>query len=262
MSVITLTTEYSHSDYYIGAIKGAIISNCSDITVVDLAHDIPKNNIAQAAFILRSCYKQFPPGSIHLVCVNSEANLRSKHLVIKSNNHYFICADNGFPGLLFDSLPDQIIELETLENQTTFPELYVFASSAIHIIGGGEIIELGNEIFEINKYTSFMPFVEKTKDENIVLTGSIIYIDSYGNAITNISKKQFEDLSEGKQFSIHPHSNHHKISKINKSFFETEDGEIMAIFNSLNLLEIAQKNGSANVMLRLNVNDNIRIIFK
>ncbi len=261
MPVITLTTEWSADDYYIGALKGSLLNKIPECRIVDITHNIKSFNIIQAAFILRSCYKQFPVGSIHIICVNSEETEKNKLVAVEHNNHYFICSDNGILGLLFDSKPNKVVKLNTGNNRHfTFPELFVFPGTAAKIYGGENIINLGEEQNGINRQIGYLPTVD-ILDNDIVITGKVVYIDSYENAITNISKDFFYKTGGNKNFIIYPQSNYYSINKINTGYFETDDGDLLAIFNSLNLMEIAIKNGSVKELLKLDINSQIRIKF-
>lgn len=260
MPVITLTTEWSADDYYIGAFKGALISKLNDCKIVDITHNIKPFNITQAAFILRSCYKLFPAGSIHVICVNSEQNDKNKLVAFKQHDHYFVCSDNGIIGLLFDTKPEIIVRLTEDVEYSTFPELLYFPSAIISIYQGKELIEIGEDQNGINRQIGYLPTIDNL-DDDIVITGKVIYIDSYDNAITNISKEFFFKVGTDKNFTIYPQSNYYSTKKINSGYFDAEDGDLLAVFNSLNLLEIAIKNGSAKKFLKLEVGSNIRIKF-
>ncbi len=122
---------------------------------------------------------------------------------------------------------------------------------------GTPLTELGTPTDSYNKQTPLRPTIE---DQTI--TGSVIHIDSYQNAITNISKELFERIGKGKQFAIYVQSKHYMIDKINGRYNETPSGELMAIFNSVDLLEIAIRNGNAAGLLRLNSSSTVRVEFK
>src|SRR3989338_5913938 len=102
MPIITLTTDLGSSDFYVGALKGAILSQLADVTLVDITHNIPLYNFSKAAFIVRNCYKDFPQGTIHIIGVNPEIDAETAHVAIFYNGHYFIGADNGMFSLIFE----------------------------------------------------------------------------------------------------------------------------------------------------------------
>ena len=104
MQIITLTTDLGIKDSYIASVKGAIYSQLQDIVLVDITNNINPFNIQQAAFVLRNCYKDFPDGTIHIISVDDELSIENEHLLVKSNDHYFIGSDNGLFPLLLNSI--------------------------------------------------------------------------------------------------------------------------------------------------------------
>jgi len=256
MPIITLTTDWNKNDYYIGALKGAILNQCNNATVIDISHQIKPFNIFQAAFILKSCYAGFPEGTIHIIGVKSDYSSENQHLIVKADNHYFIGADNGIFSLLFDEKPIQAFVIKN-EKSTSFPELDVFAKVACDIINGAQLESVEMPTDKIVRRVSLHATIEDS-----IIIGRIVYIDSYQNAITNISYELFQQVGKDRQFKIFVQSNGNVISKINKTYQETAPGELLAIFNSINLLEIAINEGNAAELLNLDTNSTVRIKFK
>ncbi len=95
MAIITLTTDWGSKDHYLASVKGAILSKIPDATIIDISHEIAPFDLNQASYILKSVYKNFPKGSIHIIGVNCEASLDQSHVIIKEQEQYFIGADNG-----------------------------------------------------------------------------------------------------------------------------------------------------------------------
>jgi S-adenosylmethionine hydrolase len=258
MHLVTLTSDWNESDYYIGAIKGRILSICPEANIQDLNHQIKPFNTSQAAFVVRNCYPNFPEGTIHIIAVNTEPEQSSPLIAAKIDNHYFLCADNGIIGLIAKSEPQVVVSLNkkgAVESES-FLSLSVFTEAACDILSGKKIEELGSKLTE---YIQQVP-LRATIEENTV-TGSVIYVDSYANAITNISKELFDRIGKGKQFKILVQSRHYTIDKINLTYSETSPGDLLALFNSVGLLEIAIRNGNAAKLLKLNTNSTIRIEF-
>jgi hypothetical protein len=257
MSIITLTTDWNTDDYYVGAVKGTIYSNCKDVTVVDISHKVKPFNIFQTAFILKNSFKYFPEETIHIIGVKSDVAIDQEYIIAEFNKHYFIGSDNGIFSLLFKD-DDQVNYYSIKDAKpSTFPTLDVFSKVACNIINGSKIDSLGKKLDSIVRRVPLRATIE----DNVVI-GSIVYIDSFQNAITNISKDIFDRVGKGKAFKIFVQSNHYTISKINNSYQETSVGELLAIFNSLNLLEIAINGGNAAELLNLNTNSSVRIKFQ
>jgi len=132
----------------------------------------------------------------------------------------------------------------------------VFAPAAAFLASGDKIDDLGSPLNDINRQTP----LRATYDEAVIV-GSVIYIDSYQNVITNISKELFDKVGRNRRFEILVQSNHYRINKINLTYNETSNGELLAIFNSAQLLEIAINKGNIAELLNLSINSNVRIKF-
>ncbi len=256
MSIVTLTTDWNRDDYYSGALKGKILSLCSEIQIVDITHQVPAYNISHAAFVLRNSFHNFPQGSIHIIGVNTEGSKKRPFLLVEYKKHYFIGTDNGIFGLMFGDLPDKIIALNSPQEMHSFASFNVFAETACKLANGEKPESLGKPVKEYQEKIPIRAAIEKN-----VLTGTVIYIDSFRNAITNISEELFDRVGEGRDFEIFVQSNHYVIKKINLYYNETPAGEILALFNSVGLLEIAMNSGNAADLLGLSTNSSVRIKF-
>ena len=140
MAIITLTTDLGLKDHYVGSIKGSILSRVPNITIVDISHQIPTYNIQDAAYIVKNAYTSFPKGSIHIIGIKAEQNSQSSHVIVFSDGHYFISADNGIFSFL-DTAIEKIIELPA--TISTFPTRDVFAVVASAMATGSKMEELG-----------------------------------------------------------------------------------------------------------------------
>jgi len=257
MRIVTLISDWNSADYYIGAIKGRILSNCPEALIVDINHQIATFNINQAAFVLKNAYKSFPSDSIHIIAVQSEESKDKPFVLVKYDSHYFIGVDNGLFYLLIDSDPEIIVSFEGVGKTGSFPELEIFSQIAVELIKGKNPEDIGKKRDKVFKQLPVLPAVE----ENII-TGKVIYIDSFQNIITNIDKNIFEKVGQKRPFTIYVQSKGNKISRINNSYNETSEGELLAIFNSGGYLEIAIRNGKAAELFNLNTSSAIRVVFE
>jgi len=258
MHLITLTSDWNENDFYTGALKGRILSACEHATIIDLNHRIRQYNTAQAAFVVRNAYPNFPEGSIHIIAVNTEPGPGSRLLAASIRGHFFLAADNGVLGLLGEDKPDEVVELSVsaVNDSYTMSPLHTFAAAACALLSGKKLDELGKPAGEINLQVPLRATIENNN-----ITGSVIYIDSYGNAITNITRELFQRIGAGRKFGIFVQSKHYRIDSINTFYSETAPGELLAIFNSAGLIEIAIRNGSAAKLLNLNTDSTIRVEF-
>ena len=273
MSLITLTTDFGTKDHFVGAVKGAIYTELSDARIVDITHEISPFNITETAYILKNSYKSFPDGTIHIIGVDSELSADNKHIAIELNNHFFICPDNGLITMIASEFnPTKIVEINIHDRiESSFPVLDVFVKVACFIARGGNLTVIGKEIKELKKLTEINPKVNQLQS---TIMGSVIYVDNYGNVITNITKKMFQDIGKGRKFIIT--ARRYTFSKIYNKYNEVTgnstnkfqfDGSKLAIFNSAGYLEIAiyrsnlETVGGASTLLGLNYRDAISIEF-
>ena len=275
MSIITLTTDFGTKDHFVGAIKGTIYSELPDARIVDISHHISPFNITETAYILKNAYKNFPEGSIHIIGVDSELNDENKHIALLLDNHYFICPNNGIISLLASEIkPEKIVEINIHDRvETSFPVMDVFVKVACHIARGGTLEVIGKIIPDFKRIIELQPTVAV---DTKTIFGNIIYIDNYGNSISNINRKLFQEVGKGREFEIS--ANKYSFTKIYNKYSDIvdftvakelrqKDGSKLAIFNSANYLEIAMYRsnlgtvGGACSLLGLNYRDVLTIKF-
>lgn len=259
MAIITLTTDLGLKDSYVGAVKGAILKELPSVTIVDISHQIKKFDISEAAFVLRTAYSNFPDGTVHIIGVNTTVTLKIPHVVVLHKNHYFVGADNGIFSLIFDTIPDKVVELSISQNTDvlTFPTKDIFAKAACHIARGGTMEVIGTPVNQLSKSENLRPFSEGTT----VLKGVVIYVDDYENIITNITEQQFYEFGKGRAFNIFFRKLEYTINTISKNYSEVVVGERVALFGALGFLEIAINKGKAKGIFGVNIRDVIRVEF-
>jgi S-adenosylmethionine hydrolase len=276
MSIITLTTDFGIKDHFIANIKGAILTEIPEVNIVDISHQISPFNILEAAYIVQNSYRSFPLGTIHIIGVDSELNPENKHLVVKFEGQYFICADNGIMSMACLNIePEKIVEINIHDKLiSNFSVLDVFVKVACHISRGGKLEVIGKGISKIKSVKNLTPFINEYKNQII---GNVIYIDNYGNVITNITKSFFREVSKSREFEISVRN--YKFKKIHSKYSDivnfsideskrNNDGQALAIFNSSLNLEIAiyKSNpvnfGTAASLMGLNILDTVTVNFK
>ena len=254
MPLIGLITDWQQSDYYLGAMKGTIYSKVPDAKIIDISHTISTHNVFQAAFVLKSCFEDFPEDTIFIMGVNSYANGINGYLCIKYRNRYIITSDNGLFSLFTEDPYDLAIKLENIP--TTFPEKDIFALYACRLLQNELIQDLGPNAENLVTNMNFHPMLERN-----IITGMVMYIDNFGNGITNVSRTIFEKIGKNRSFSIFPGNNEFEIKEISVGYENDEEGDLIALFNSLDLLEIVNIKSSASALIKLEVKTNIRILF-
>ncbi|MCB0374498.1 MAG: SAM-dependent chlorinase/fluorinase [Sinomicrobium sp.] len=275
MAIITLTTDFGEKDYFVGAVKGRICTEMNAMTVVDISHRISPFNIQEGAYILKNTYKNFPEGTVHIIGIDSERTPENRHLVMLLDGHYFIGADNGIFSLLAsDMRPERLAAIGIDDTpESSFPVLDVFVKAACHIARGGKPELLGKPVDSFKEIKALEPVVNAEKDK---ITGHVIYIDNYGNVVTNITRTLFEAVGKGRDFELS--ARNYTFRSIYKRYSEAidfsvekhrrqDDGKKMAIFNSGGHVELAiyKSNldtvGGAATLLGLDYRDTVTVQF-
>ncbi|MEY8849192.1 S-adenosyl-l-methionine hydroxide adenosyltransferase family protein [Psychroserpens sp. XS_ASV72] len=275
MAIITLTTDFGEKDHFAGAIKGAIYSEMPDARIVDISHSVAPFNIPEAAYIIQNAYSSFPKGTIHVIGIDSELNPENKHIAVQLDDHYFICANNGIMSMICSEIsPQKIVEINIHDRVgTSFPVLDVFVNVACHIARGGTLEVIGKVIDTIKPIKNMIPFVNDEKNQII---GNVIYIDNYGNVVTNIKRKFFESIQKTRNYEIS--ARNYKFKTIYEKYSDAinfdipeekryDAGRGLVVFNSSGYLEIAVYKsdgntvGSASSLMGLDIRDTVTVNF-
>ncbi len=251
MPLITLTTEWREDDFFNGILRGKLASGCPGAVIVNNAGGIPPLNIMHGAFVIRNTFSHYPEGTIHLIFVSSEGPADHPHLLIRAQNHWFVGANNGIFNLILNSEPDLII---SLKNNDGADEITLFSSVAAAIASGKAPESLGERITSVSEKVP----IRATIDRNVII-GSVIFIDSYGNAITNITREIFSRVFEGRNFRILIKSNNYYTEKISRYYREEPVGEIVTRFNSLDLLELSINGANLCQLFSVETGDAVRV---
>jgi len=274
MTLVTLTTDFGLKDYSVAVIKAALYQSFPTAIVVDISHQISPYDPSQAAYILKNAYPSFPQGSVHIIGVESELTPENKHLAMRLNGHYFIGADNGIFSMIADGIqPEAIVEINIHEAVVTaFPVLDIFVNVAAHLMRKGTLDVIGRPITNFKELTDIKPVINKNQ-----ILGSVIYIDNYGNVITNITRKIFEEVGKQSPFTIRARTvRFHAIYETYSQAIEfnlpkekrEEHRKKLALFNTAGHLELAiyKSNpatvGSAASLYGLDYRDPITIEFE
>ncbi|WAC06706.1 MAG: SAM-dependent chlorinase/fluorinase [Thermodesulfobacteriota bacterium] len=255
--IITLLTDFGSKDHYVGAMRGVILGINPLATIVDITHHISPQNIVEGAFLLSSVYTYFPQGTIHLAVVDPGVGSKRKPILVKGENFFFIGPDNGIFGLIYDQLKK--ISVYELTNahfflkpvSATFHGRDIFAPVAAYLSRGVSPLEMGKETKNFQRLSLPQPILEKKR-----IRGKVMYIDSFGNLITNITVNHLKKL-ENAPGKIKIREN--IISGLSKNYQEAKKGTLLAIIGSSNFLEISVREGSAQKKLKSQKGDDIKV---
>lgn len=275
MSIITLITDYGWKDHFVGILKAKLYSHFPEGTIIDISHSVDKFNLFEASYLLDASYNHFPKGSVHIMTVDAAQTNENKHIALLHNDHFFVGADNGvFGNLLKKIKPEKIVEItihDRLHEKAT--DLDVFAMVATHLVKGGSLNVIGKEITSLKKLADLNPIID---EQARFIKGNVIYIDDFGNCVTNISKKLIEETAKGRKYTIR--FSNKTIVAVKKHYadfkhtdsasLKNQEGNSIAIFNENELLEIAiyrsnpNSVGSASSLLGLRFRDVVTVEFE
>ena len=259
MAIITLTSDWGTSDYYAAAVKGVILSQMPNATIVDITHDIAPFNIAQAGFTLRNCYRNFPEGTIHIIAVETIESDVNPPVVVKSHGHYFISTDNGIFSHIFDNEYEEavFIDVEQDTDFFTFSTRDRFAKVAVMIAKGEPLSNIGARRERLNNGGTFCAIVKKN-----IIEGIVIHIDTYDNLITNITKELFDEVGQGRNFTIKVKGDLYTIEEISESYDDVDHLDPVALFGTHGYLEIALNHAKMASLWGIELRSTIQVVFE
>lgn len=256
MPIVTLLTDSGESDHYVASIKARILSTNPGINIVDITHKIGSCDIGHAAYVLRSVFREFPKGTVHLVAVNAIGAKGDPPIALQLEDHYFVGSDNGLFGLISEKSHQYIAQLNSINTvSSTFPERDIFAPAAAKLASGVSLTDLGKPLPGFKRMIDRQ--VKATKKQ---ITGQVIRVDGAGNLITNIPKEAFDILSKDKGYTIQ--FGGEKFRRIHSQYNQAEEGECFILFNSLGLMEIGIYKGNASELLGLEYDSMVNVIFE
>src|SRR5712692_2106890 len=261
-SIITLLTDFGAQDYFVGAMKGAILSVNPTAQIVDITHEIPPQDIEAGAFNLLATYRDFPAGTIHVAVVDPGVGSARRPILIECAEQFFVGPDNGiFSWICEREGSGRAIHLTNGKffhhpASATFHGRDVFAPVAAALAGGVAVKDFGDEASDYVRLDSLLPAV--ASDGSI--DGRVIHIDRFGNCITNLTRENFSEdrAASGAKLCI----NGREISSFRTFFSEAAvDGDnLFCIVGSVGFIEIVARNSSAATILNAQRGDAVTFI--
>ena len=255
MTIVTLTSDWNKSDYYLGVLKGRLASLSLKINLLEITNSIPSFDILQETFILRSTYLNFPANSIHLLGVMCEPTPESPMIIVYANSHYFIGINDGRFSQLFENPPSMAFAINQDDNFSSFMAPALFARGVKTILENS--FEANTKACDLKRES----VARVVYDENTIV-GKVVYIDSFGNAVSNIEKSVFDRVHRARNFTIFVQGPHIKIKSISRGYYQGNPGGLMALFNSIGLLEISLYMDSLSKLESIVPGSEIRIKFE
>jgi S-adenosyl-L-methionine hydrolase (adenosine-forming) len=250
--LITLLTDFGERDWFVASMKGAILSIHPQVRIVDLSHQIAPHRIDEAGYFLKSCYREFPEGTIHVVVVDPGVGSARRAIAVKSARYVFLAPDNGVLSSIFEAeQPVEVREIDQLKYRRTSPGHTfdgrdLFAPVAARLAGLEPFESYGPVIGDYRR----LPIAQPRWEQGI-LVGEIVSVDRFGNLISNLTQQLLEEacsVAMGRQLSIR--IGERIIEGVVNSYSEGMTENPSALINSNGKLEVFLKESSAADFLK------------
>ena len=261
--IVTLTTDWGYADFFVGMAKGRLYSDIPHVQVVDITHSLEPFQLTKAIFVVRHACMGFPEGTIHIIDATSHNDQRP-YIVVHHKGQYYICMDNGLPCAVFgeDASHAFVLDMSRFQkgNSRNFAAYDIFCPVAALLASGAKPSDLGTPLDGFCPYTPIRPIF--TKD---VLKVYVSYIDSYGNAVLNITRKEFEDIRDNRDFEMNVHG--YSITKVVDNYYEADNAgngrtALLLTVSSTGYLQIALRQYSAEQFFGLREQESLNVHFK
>jgi len=260
MPILTLTTDFGLKDGFVGTLKGVIWGICPEAQIADISHTIAPQNVLEGAFTLWRAYSFFPAGTVHLAVVDPGVGTQRRPLAMQAGKWYFVGPDNGlFTPVLADAEKNGwLVEIFHLTNKDywlpnvsyTFHGRDIFAPVAAHLAKAVPLTKLGEAIHDPVRLQ--MPHPEKTKDG---WRAHVTVVDVFGNCTTDLPAAELTEHDKV-TFRLRGYDIHDLVT----SYGHCQPGELVALVDSENFVEIAAVNGSAARELGAQVGDVVQVV--
>ncbi|MFM8431376.1 MAG: S-adenosyl-l-methionine hydroxide adenosyltransferase family protein [Bacteroidota bacterium] len=260
MQLVTLTTDWGSGDPYVASFVGDLLRQDVSIRIEHISHDLPKDDLLSAAFFTISTFHHFPKGTVHFigheVAGGHQFNKASVYLIARFQEHFFVGADSGIFSMAFQGRNFECWKPEIPKGMHLRQLFEKLAETIVSLSRGKDPSTLGEP------YTDLVQnhFTRPTSDPSGIRC-SVLYIDSHGNAIFNLNRSVFEKERNGRPFTILVRKATYKIGRISNHYNEVETGDILALFNQNDFLEIALNKDNAAKLIGFKVYDSILIEF-
>lgn len=253
LGLITLLTDFGDQDPFVASMKGVILTINPHATLVDLSHHVPPHSVEDAAYLLKSCYRYFPEGTVHVAVVDPGVGSARRAITVKSSRYFFLAPDNGVLNYIFDD--EQPVEVREINQRKfrrespgrTFDGRDLFAPAAARLAKQEPFESYGPVIGDYQTFPIAQPHWEQA-----TLVGEIVYVDRFGNLISNLTQQHLEEVrlvAKGRQLSIL--IGKRIIEGLVESYSEGMAEKPSALINSDGKLEVFLKEASAADLLQV-----------
>ena len=261
--IITLTSDFGYRDPFVGIMKGVMLSINPSVNIIDITHGISPQNIMEGAFAIETSFASFPHKTIHVVVVDPGVGSSRRPIIVITDHHYFVGPDNGVFSRIYSSRHETLSVINiTAEHyflpgrSSTFHGRDVFAPVAAWLSRGINVMNFGDPITDYVNVRLPVPVMSK---ENTI-EGEVIYVDIFGNAITNIHAQKIDELRGSKPEVKTKVVVKGKEVAVKEYYSQAEDKSLYSLINSFGYLEFFVRNGSASSDFGITVGDKVSVL--
>jgi S-adenosyl-L-methionine hydrolase (adenosine-forming) len=261
--IVTLTTDFGHSDHFVGVIKGVILKQNPDVEIVDICNEVRPYDILDGAYTIGQAYRHFPLRTIHLVVVDPGVGTARRPIMVRTDLCWFIAPDNGVLSFVYAMEESKLVRHITANHyflnpvSQTFQARDIFASVAGWLSRDVEFSKFGDEVTD---YVKFAPPKAKVIDARTI-QGVVIKVDRFGNLITNITPEDVPQLFAENPPPFKMVCNNKEVTKLNLAYAQSAPGEVFIILGSSGYLELATNRGAASRILGADRGAQIQVAF-
>ncbi|MBS1584316.1 MAG: SAM-dependent chlorinase/fluorinase [Bacteroidetes bacterium] len=256
MACITLLSDFGLQDASVAAARGIIMQHVPSVPIIDISHMVEPYHLQQAAYLLASSYSDFPIGTCHILLFDIFSERKPALVLCEINGHYFLAPDNGLLPLAFSAMPADVWKCYELQPEASFKDMLHEAGRIAAKLQDSKPHVLGLNKCELkNAPQHWRPRIEANMAEC-----HVIHIDRFENVIVNITREEFERVSDGRTFRIQ-FMRDEEIRSISRHYNDVREGEELCLFNSTGYLEIAINRGKAASLFGLRLNNEKHVIY-
>ena len=258
--LITLLSDFGERDCFVASMKGVILSINSTAAIVDLSHQIASHQIQEAGYFLKSCYRYFPAGTIHVAVVDPGVGTERRALLVSAADSLFLGPDNGlFTEVLEQEVGAKVWQINNHQYRletvgSTFDGRDVFAPAAAWLSKGVPPNFFGPVVHDPIRRSVAIP--EWRED---VLIGKIVSVDRFGNLISNVTERQIREFRGAMEQSVEIHIATYVITNLVESYSQGSRQTPSALINSSGNLEIFLQEESAAQSLHVGLGEEVRL---
>lgn len=246
MTVVTLTSDLGTGDYHVAAVKGTLLQSAAPIHLVDISHQIRPYNYLHAARVVNGCFRDFPPGSLHLVGVEGDFGRKHEWVLAEVERHVFIVKNTGFLSLISDERPVWCYLIPVRSPQSLkFPLKLIIAQTALGLLQGKSPESLGTWFDQLVESRNLSPSIMPQS-----IRGQVVHVSPHNNAVTNIHRRDVENFAHFRACKI-LYNRLDSFDRIYNSYHDVPEGAAACFFGSDGFLEIGIHGGNAHTLLNL-----------